>query len=423
MTSPAGWTARDTREVPDRRTAGMVIVVVSLMATVWPGAPQWLVLTGFSAAAALGLPLLLARSARLAARVLPVVVVALAVLAGLAAWGRATSNLVERDRAHDGGVIVTREAAAALSRGENPYTADYGPVLPESWRQVQGSDGSLVENPVRHHFPYLPAAALVHVPFVMAADAVDWQWDPRVAGWVALTVAMVAVARLDAPAWARVGGVAGVGSALAIIYLSWGTNDPFAAALAVLALVLAERRPAWAGVVLAVAVSAKVLLALILVPLTVVVVHRGGWSAVRRWWTFPVAMGVSVLPALIAAPSAFLDDTVWFNLGRTEPKMPTSGIGVPAWAPGLPGGALAVLTVVGVALAVGLPVMAARRRPSVWTAGAASGLGLLGLLVPARTFQVNYLVLVAALIPLCWLASSVNQPAEVGGPEPPAAPG
>jgi hypothetical protein len=41
----------------------------------------------------------------------------------------------------------------------------------------------------------------------------------------------------------------------------------------------------------------------------------------------------------------------------------------------------------------------------VWVAGAASGLALLAVLVPARTFQVNYLVLVAALLPLVLLAA------------------
>ena len=45
------------------------------------------------------------------------------------------------------------------------------------------------------------------------------------------------MARRPEPAWARLGAVLGVGSAFAIIYLSWGTNDPFAAALAVVALI------------------------------------------------------------------------------------------------------------------------------------------------------------------------------------------
>ena len=52
------------------------------------------------------------------------------------------------------------------------------------------------------------------------------------------------------------------------------------------------------------------------------------------------------------------------------------------------------------------PLWAVRRWPSVWAAGAASGVALLGLLVPARTFQTNYLVLVAALVPLGWLATA-----------------
>ena len=167
----------------------------------------------------------------------------MAVLAALAGWARATGDLPARDREHDGGVIVTRAAASEIRHGRNPYTADFGPLLPESWQLVQGTGGELVENPVRDHFPYLPAAALVHVPFVVAADAVGQTWDPRILGWAAVVAAMVVVARRPEPAWARLGAVLGVGSAFAIIYLSWGTNDPFAAALAVVALTLADRAP------------------------------------------------------------------------------------------------------------------------------------------------------------------------------------
>jgi len=231
---------------------------------------------------------------------------------------------------------------------------------------------------------------------------------------------MVVVARRPEPAWARLGAVLGVGSAFAIIYLSWGTNDPFAAALAVLALALADRAPGWAGVALAVAVSAKLLLAVLVPPLALVVWLTGGAAGLRRWWTFPAVLAATVIPALLADPGAFLDDAVWFNLGRSEPRMPTSGIGIPAVAPGFDGVPLAVLTGLGLVAALVLPLVAVRRRPSVWVAGAASGLALLAVLVPARTFQVNYLVLVAALLPLVLLASPRPGPSDLSGTGPPA---
>ena len=103
-------------------------------------------------------------------------------------------------------------------------------------------------------------------------------------------------------------------------------------------------------------------------------------------------------------PAAFMDDTVWFNLGRSEPRMPTSGLGIPAFAPGFTGVPLFVVTLTGLVLALVLPVAVTRRRPSVWMAGATAGFALLAVLLPARTFQVNYLVLVAALVPLGFLS-------------------
>jgi hypothetical protein len=47
-------------------------------------------------------------------------------------------------------------------------------------------------------------------------------------------------------------------------------------------------------------------------------------------------------------------------------------------------------------------------------------LALLAVLVPARTFQVNYLVLVAALLPLVLLASPRPGPSDLSGTGPPA---
>src|SRR5690606_34380370 len=103
---------------------------------------------------------------------------------------------------------------------------------------------------------------------------------------------------------------------------------------AVLALCFADRRPGWAGVLLALALSSKLLLAVLLPPLVVVLAVTGGWAAIKRWWSLPATLLVTCLPFFLAGPSAFLDDTVWFNLGKSEPVMPTSGLGLPATAPG-----------------------------------------------------------------------------------------
>ena len=388
-----------------RRTAGLAVVIGSLVFACWPGATLWMLLAALSLALSVGLPLLVSGAPRVARAMVPVAVVVLALLSSWAAYARATGDGPLRDRTHDGGVIVTRAAADDLLHLRNPYTDDYRSDLPPSWLLVAGSDGTNVANPVARHFPYLPAAALIHAPFVAAADAAGIRWDPRALGWLLLVGAMVALARRPEPAWIRLGAICGIGGPFTIVYLAWGTNDLTAVALAVLALCWADRRPRLAGVVLALALSTKVLLAVLVPPLAFAVFLAGGWAALRRWWTVPATLLVTCLPFLAASPSDFLDDTVWFNLGRSKPLMPTSGIGLPAAHPGVfHGPVLGLLTLLGLVAALVVPLLAVRRWPSVWTAGASAGVALLFVLVPARTFQTNYLVLVASLLPLAWFA-------------------
>ena len=349
---------------------------------------------------------------------MPVAVVVLALVAGWASYARATGDGLARDRTHDGGVLITRAAAEDLLALRNPYARDYTDELPESWLEVQGNDGEIVDNPVVDHFPYLPAAALVHVPFVAAADAGGWTWDPRIGGWLALVAAMVVLARRPDEAWRRLAAVTALGGPFAAVYLSWGTNDVLAVSLAVLALCLAERHPGWAGATLAVALSTKPLLAVLVPPLAVVVAMAGGRDALRRWWTLPGVLVATCLPALLAGPSDLLDDAVWFNLGKAEVNMPTSGLGLPAVAPDVfTGPLLGLVTLVGLGLALVGPIWAVRRWPSVWVAACASGVALLAVLIPARTFQVNYLVLVAALVPLGFLHATSGDDASDPAPE------
>jgi hypothetical protein len=407
VTTDAAGAQGDAATAPTtgRRTVGLVVGIASLALAAWPPAPLWLVLAAAALAGSVALPLIVADAPRVARALVPVAVVLLALLGGWAAIARATGSGQLRDREHDGGVLVTRAAADDLTHARNPYADDFQRVLPKSWRLVQGNDGTKVGNPVRHHFPYLPAAAIVHIPFVLGARALGATWDPRILGWLAMVAAMVALARRREPAWQRLAAIVGMGGAFSIVFLAWGTNDVFAAALVVLALCLADRHPGWAGATLAVALSAKILLLVLVPPLVLVILATGGVAALRRWWTCPALLAVTCLPLFVANPGAFIDDTVWFNLGKAKPLMPTSGIGLPATYPAtFHGPLLGAVTLLGVAIALAVPVLAVRRRPSIWVAGASAGLALLGVLVPARTFQTNYLVLVATLLPLAWLA-------------------
>jgi hypothetical protein len=388
-----GWT----------RPAGLGAVVGGLALVAWSAAPLWVLLSGLTLVFSFGLPLVLVRFPGAARALLVAAVVFVAVAGAWFPYQRATGNAVARDRTHDGGVLVTREAARMVLRGENPYVERFEDVLPTSWLEVQGSDDEIVANPVMDHQPYLPASFLVHVPFVAAADLLGITWDPRVLGWMALVVVTLALAIRAGPAWARAGAVLCVGSAFTLVYLAWGTNDSLAMCALVGALLLAERRPGWAGVALALAISCKFLLLVAVPPLAVAVVAAHGWAGLRRWWTAPAVMVSTCLVFLALAPGDFVDDVLLFNLGRTEPLMPTSGIGLPATHPDVfQGPVLALVTLAGLALAFGVvPWLAGRLRSLAWV-GPLTSLALVGLLIPARTFQANYLVLVVGVLATGW---------------------
>lgn len=253
--------------------------------------------------------------------------------------------------------------------------------------------------------PYLPAAFLVHVPFEAGADALGLGWDTRILSWAALAGVLVLLARRPGPPWARIGAVLVAANAFTVTYLAWGTNDAFALAAFLAAIVLARERPVLAGGLLAVAISTKFLFLVAVVPLAAVTWAVAGRPGLRRWWSLPAVLAVTGLPYLLWAPGPFLDDVLWFNLGRTEPLMPTSGLGLPAAAPDLFGGpVLAAITLAGGLFAfVGVPLLARRWR-SFLLVGPLTSLALLGLLIPARTFQINYLALVVGAAATGWLA-------------------
>lgn len=387
------------------RNAGLLAVIVGLGLACVPAAPLWVVLAGLTAAISLGIPLAVAPSPTAARRLLPIALVLVAVIGAWAPYARASGGGIARDRTHDGGVTVTVEAAQMVLRGENPYTERYDDVLPTSWARVQGSDGDLVANPVIDHEPYLPLSFLVQTPFVAAGDAIGTGWDTRVLAWAALVGTVLLLARRPGPAWIRLGAVLTVANAFTITYLAWGTNDAFAACALVVAFVLARDHPSWAGAALALAISCKFLLLVAVPPLLVVVLAEAGWRGVRRWWTAPALLAATCLAYLAWAPGPFLDDVLWFNLGRTEPLMPTSGLGLPAVAGDLfHGPLLGLVTLLGLAVAFGLaPWLAHRLGRAAWV-GPLTSLALLGLLIPARTFQVNYLVLVVTVAATGWWA-------------------
>jgi hypothetical protein len=305
---------------------------------------------------------------------------------------------------HDGGVLVTGAAADQAAHGRNPYTADFSPVLGHEWHIVHLAGGN-VANPVATHEPYLPASFLVNVPPMEVAHAVGLGWDPRILYVAVVALAVALVLLEDAPLGVRLAMVCGVGNALVRDFTAWGTNDAVAGCLFLVALLLAAKRPRWAGVALAVAVSFKFLLLMPAIPLLALVVRRDGWAGLRKWWTAPATLVATSLPFLVAAPRAFVQDTVLYNFGLTKDHFPTTGLGLPAVAGQVFHGPLLGLVTLGLfALGIAGPIWAVRRWPTTGVASLAGAFALLCLLVPARTFQVHYLVMVAVLAAGGWLA-------------------
>jgi hypothetical protein len=373
----------------------------------------------------------LARSALLSAVALPAVlrvlrpgrwiVVAALVLVtvpiALEAHGNFTDGTrIHWTREHDGGVIATRAAAREVMAGRNPYTADYTGALPPWWRTL-GFTGRPTVNPLVEHFPYLPGAFLVQVPFLALGDLIGLEWDPRLLGLGLVALTAVVFARRPEAPWARAGAILTLGSAFTVAFASWGRNDAIPSTLFILACFAASRRPRLAGLMLGVAISFKFLFLVALPPLVWWVVDRQGWPAVKRWWPAPAFLAVTCLPFLLADPVAFVEDTVLFNFGLTDLVYPASGIGLPVIARDVfHGPTLAVATLVCEVLAVTLPVVIARRARRLTAVPVAAAVGLWFLVLPSRTFQHDYLGFLVVLCSTAWLYLDRSRPDPDGPP-------
>ncbi len=395
-----------TLEDPVRRRIAMVAVLaVGLGLAVYQGTT-----TTTSSAAALwivtgvGVPLALA-----ALRPRGGLVLVLAALALLGPIAMRTSDLAAQsgftqEAAHDGGVLVTEAAAHDLLAGRNPYATSYADDLPEAWAELQVVPGESTPNPVVDHLPYLPGAVLAAVPGALLDDATGVGGDPRWVMALLIGAALVVLARRPEEVWARAAAMFALGSSFAVIYAAWGTNDAAAAALVVLAMAGARRHPVAAGLALALAVSYKAPLAAGLVPWAVWEARQRGLRGLARWWSLPTALAVTCVPFLAWSPDAFRSDTVDFWLGRGADAFPASGLGLAYRFPGLMDGPAGAVITVGLALAaLALAIALVRTIDHEAVLPVAAAVVLLGLLIPARTFQPNYLALVTGLLAPVWL--------------------
>lgn len=313
-------------------------------------------------------------------------------------------------RTHDGGVIATRAAAREVMAGRNPYAADYREELPEWWRTL-GVDDKPSVNPLVRHYPYLPGSFLVQIPALALADLAGWTWDPRLFGLTLLAATMAFYARRPEAPWARASAILTMGCSFTVLFASWGRNDAIPSTLFVLACFSAISRPRLAGLMLGLAISFKFLFLVALLPLGWWVRDRAGSAGLKRLWTMPAFLAVTILPFFVVDPSAFVEDTLLFNLGLTDLVYPASGIGLPVLAPGVfHGPVLAGSSLLIEAAAFTIPVLIARRAGRLTAVPVAASVGLFLLVLPSRTFQHDYFGFLVVLASTLWLYLDHHDP-------------
>lgn len=397
-----------TTDQQTRRRAWLLVGVISLSVGLvlrehgWWRGTSWLLGMYLVWSVALPCLLVLFGPRRL---VVPIALVATIIPMLFALNANLTADGSDRLQIHDGGVIATQTAATLARHGHDPYEADFRAELGPLWQRLPVGNGS-IDNPLADHYPYLPLSFLVMVPLDAVAGAFGARFDPRVLYGAIVIATLIALARrCQYSPWARAAAICALGGGVTRVFLAWGTNDAAGACCFVLAVLGARRRPRLAGALLAVAISFKFLFMVPAVALAAWVYGNGGVAALRRWWTTPALLAGSILPFVVMAPGAFIDDAVLFNLGLTTPRFPTSGIGLPAVLPSVFHGPVLLVTSVGLAIvAIVVAVKLTRRRPTEAMVGVASAIALAGVLVPARTFQQAYLTMLVVLASVAWLA-------------------
>ena len=227
------------------------------------------------------------------------------------------------------GAYQIQLARNLLMRGVDPYGFDYtGTGLERApW-------GQPFPNPALHHLDYWPGTIVLPLPIQAAFQFVTGWWDERI--WLLLAgVAVFVVLRWLFPGPA--GRLAAVAfflipghSLLAVL----GDNDlPMIGLLLAATLAIARRRFLPAAIFIGLAIATKQT-ALIALPVLV------GWGFANgiTWRSLSRYAGLAAIPvAVLIAPfvasnaSAFVRDTVLYNVGSGSEVYPIQGIGLSSW--------------------------------------------------------------------------------------------
>lgn len=251
---------------------------------------------------------------------------------------------------------------------------------------------------VNDYTPYGPVMALFGLPRAVfgGSPVADALTDAR---WVfALAACGCVLGTLKLLKWPKVPvGAAQLALACPLTALTWAVAGPDLAIVGLLVLacaLAATGRVAWSGLVLALVISAKLIVAPAAAVLAVFVLVRRGKPALARFLAALVATTAALhLPVYLVDPAAFVEHVFRFPLGMGAVRSPA--------ASPLPGHLIAGLGVVGQvtafvlvgAAAVAVLVWLVRRPPANGSDAllrVAVGLGALILLTPATRY--GYLV-------------------------------
>ncbi|MEV6640778.1 glycosyltransferase 87 family protein [Amycolatopsis sp. NPDC051371] len=260
---------------------------------------------------------------------------------------------------------------------------------------------------VNDYTPYGPVMAVFGLPRALFGGTPlgDALTDAR---WMfALAACACVLGTLKLLKWPKVPvGAAQLALACPLTALTWAVAGPDLAIVGLLVLacaLAATGRAAWAGLVLALVVSAKLIVAPAAAVLAVfVLVRRGGvghktgldWPALGRFASALVATTAALhLPVYLVDPAAFVEHVFRFPLGMGAVRSPAaSPLPGHLIAETGPVGQLAAFVLVGAA-AVAMVVWLVRRPPANGSGALlriAVGLGALILLIPATRY--GYLV-------------------------------
>jgi hypothetical protein len=220
--------------------------------------PIALLLSTFAVLAALAYGTLAAAGASVRARALTIGLASalLVVLPSVAFISLGAA--AERPYGQDGGVVQLPLATHKILAGESPYGADYSGTILAKQARVSSFWGARGGNPILHHHAYLPGTHLVMLPFQLASERALGFFDPRIVTLVFYALVVVLASRLPTSGDARL-AAAGVAALNPLVYWQqiFGANDLVFVAMLLGTVLLLRARPTLAAALVGLACATK----------------------------------------------------------------------------------------------------------------------------------------------------------------------